>query len=484
MENKQTKELEFMPIGKLLLRFSIPAIAGTLINAMYNVVDRIFLGRYVGEMGIAATTVSMPMMMIIMAVGMLIGFGTNSQISIRLGEKKQEEAERLLGQGWFLFTVTSLILTVLSIWKMDDLLVLFGASEQVLPYARSYAVIVMIGNLPHEISFGANSFIRGEGNPRFAMVTMMIGGLMNVILDYIFIARWGWGMEGAAWATVIGFSISALWVFSYYYRGKSIVKLRLKYFKLQKDLINGVLMMGSPNFIMNLVASVQTSIFNNQLLKFGGDTAVSAMGVIMSFNFFWMMPVIGMSQGMQPVIGYNYGARKFDRVKRTLYISFAVVTIMCTALFVFVQLYPELVFKLFVGDSASRIMRIGPKALRDVFIVLPIVGYLIIFSNYFQYTGRPMVSLSLTLLRQVGFLIPTLLILPSYIGILGVWYALPLSDVGTLFITIYLYIKELELMRGQIADQRKREQEEREQKENAQPQLGDVLGDIIVDGEV
>jgi putative MATE family efflux protein len=457
MTTSQTKDLEFMPIGQLLLRFSIPAITGTVVNALYNVVDRIFLGHYVGEMGIAATTITMPMMMIIMAVGMLIGFGTNSQISIRLGEKRQEEAERLLGQGWFLFVFTSLALTVLTIWKMDELLVLFGASEQVLPYARAYATIVMIGNLPHEISFGANSFIRGEGNPRFAMITMIIGGVINVILDYIFIVLMGWGMEGAAWATVIGYSISALWVFSYYYRGRSVVKLRLKHFKLHPSLIYGVIMMGSPNFIMNLVASVQASIFNNQLLKYGGDTAVSAMGVIMSFNFFWMMPVIGMSQGMQPVIGYNYGAKKFDRVKRTLYISFAAVTIMCTALFVLVQIYPEYVFKLFIGDRESQIMTMGPKAIQDVFIVLPIVGYLIICSNYFQYTGRPMVSLSLTLLRQVGFLIPALLILPNYIGIMGVWYALPLSDLGTLFITVYLYIKELAIMRIQIADQRLRE---------------------------
>jgi putative MATE family efflux protein len=459
MTTSQTKDLEFMPIGKLLLRFSIPAITGTLVNAMYNVVDRIFLGRYVGELGIAATTVTMPMMMIIMAVGMLIGFGTNSQISIRLGEKRQEEAERLLGQGWFLFVVTSLVLTVLTIWKMDELLVLFGVSEQILPYARAYATIVMIGNLPHEISFGANSFIRGEGNPRFAMITMIIGGVINVILDYIFIVLMGWGMEGAAWATVIGYSISALWVFSYYYRGRSVVKLRLQHFKLHPNLIYGVLMMGSSNFIMNLVASVQASIFNNQLLKFGGDTAVSTMGVIMSFNFFWMMPVIGMSQGMQPVIGYNYGAKKFDRVKRALYISFAAVTIMCTALFILVQIYPECVFKLFIGDSESHIMTMGPKAIQDVLIVLPIVGYLIICSNYFQYTGRPMVSLSLTLLRQVGFLIPALLILPRYIGILGVWYALPLSDIGTIFITVYLYIKELAVMRVQIADQRLRENE-------------------------
>lgn len=457
MTTSQTKDLEFMPIGQLLLRFSIPAITGTVVNALYNVVDRIFLGHYVGEMGIAATTVTMPMMMIIMAVGMLIGFGTNSQISIRLGEKRQEEAERLLGQGWFLFVFTSLALTVLTIWKMDELLVLFGASEQVLPYARAYATIVMIGNLPHEISFGANSFIRGEGNPRFAMITMIIGGVINVILDYIFIVLMGWGMEGAAWATVIGYSISALWVFSYYYRDRSVVKLRLKHFKLHPSLIYGVIMMGSPNFIMNLVASVQASIFNNQLLKYGGDTAVSAMGVIMSFNFFWMMPVIGMSQGMQPVIGYNYGAKKFDRVKRTLYISFAAVTIMCTALFVLVQIYPEYVFKLFIGNRESQIMTMGPKAIQDVFIVLPIVGYLIICSNYFQYTGRPMVSLSLTLLRQVGFLIPALLILPNYIGIMGVWYALPLSDLGTLFITVYLYIKELAIMRIQIADQRLRE---------------------------
>lgn len=454
---EQTKELETLPVSRLLFKFAVPAMTGTFVNSMYNVVDRMFLGHYVGEMGIAATTVVMPMMMIVMAVGMLIAFGSNSQMSIKLGEKNYDEAEKLLGQGWFMFVVTSLLITVFSIWNMDALLTLFGASDQVLPYARTYAIIIMLGNVVHEISFGANNFVRGEGNPRFAMITMIIGGIVNIIMDYIFIVRMGWGMEGAAWATVIGYSCSAFWVLSYYLRGKSVVKLKFSNFKLHSGLVSRVMVMGSPNFIMNMIASVQASIFNNQLLKFGGDVAVSTMGVIMSFNFFWLMFVIGMSQGMQPVVGYNYGAQKFDRVKRALYGSFAAVTVMCTVLFIVVQVFPEYIFKLFISNGESSIMKIGPKAIQDVFILLPIIGYLVICANYFQFTGRPMVSLALTLLRQVVFLIPSLLILPKYIGILGVWYSLPLADVGALIFTLYFYIKELKVLRVLIAEQREKE---------------------------
>ncbi len=449
---KQTRDLECLPISKLLIKFSVPAMTGTIITSLYNIVDRIFLGRYVGELGIAATTVSMPLMMIIMAIGMLIGFGTNSQISIRLGEKRTDEAEQLLGQGMFLFVSTSIVLTILALIFMEPLLVMFGATEGVLPYAKTYLSIVVIGTITHQISFGANSFIRGEGNPRVAMATMLIGGILNVILDYIFIGLFGWGMAGAAWATVIGYSVSAAWVLHYYLSGKSALKLRLKYFKIRNDLLNSVLIMGSPSFIMNMIASVQMSLFNNQLAHYGGDTAISVMGVIMSFNMIWIMPIIGISQGMQPIIGYNFGAGRFDRVKKTLFQANVVAICLSSFFFILIEMFPEYVFRLFISDSNSPIIGVGVLAIRRFMLLLPIVGYLIITGNYFQFTGRPKISLALTIIRQIGFLIPALLILPEYWGLNGVWYATPTSDGGAFLITGYFLVRELRQLARQIGE--------------------------------
>lgn len=447
---KQTKDLETQPIGKLLIKFSIPAITGTVITSFYNIVDRIFLGRYVGENGIAATTVSMPMMMIIMAVGMLIGFGTNSQISIRLGEKKPEEAEKLLGQGFFLFVASSILLTLVSWVYLEPMLVFFGSTEKILPYASTYLGIVLFGILPHQISFGVNSFIRGEGNPKVAMTTMLIGGILNVILDYLFIAVMGWGMMGAAWATVIGYSVSALWVVHYYLSGRSTVKLRLNNFNMKLDSVKQVLLMGSPHFIMNMISSVQFSLFNNQLAKYGGDTSISIMGVIMSFNMIWLMPVIGLSQGLQPIVGYNYGAKKPERVRKAFLLALVCATVMCVGFFFIIELFPRQIFGLFTSEINSDFVVNGAKAIQRFLYLLPVVGYLIITGNYFQFTGRPKISLTLTIVRQVVFLIPAVLILPEYFGLNGVWYAMPASDMGALVLTSFFFIREMRNLGRQI----------------------------------
>ena len=440
---KQTKDLETQSISILLIKFSVPAITGTVITSLYNIVDRIFLGHYVGESGIAATTISMPMMMIIMAIGMLIGFGTNSQISIRLGEKNYDEAEKLLGQGLFLFFATSIGLSVVSLWLLDPLLAFFGATPEILPFAKTYLSIVLLGILPHQLSFGANSFIRGEGNPRTAMATMLIGGILNVFLDYVFIARMGWGMAGAAWATVIGYSVSAIWVIHYFAGGRSLVKFKFSNFTMRFDSVKQVMMMGSPHFIMNMISSVQMSLFNNQLARYGNNTSISIMGVIMSFNLIWLMPVIGLSQGLQPIVGYNHGARRPDRVKKALLLAVSAASLVCLGFYFLIEMFPEKVFVLFTSEAGSEFVLAGAVAIRRFMLCLPVVGYIIIAGNYFQFTGRPKISLILTVVRQVVFLIPALLILPGFWGLNGVWYAMPASDAGALLLTTWFFVREL-----------------------------------------
>ncbi|MEW6710921.1 MAG: MATE family efflux transporter [Candidatus Riflebacteria bacterium] len=445
----QTRELENSPISLLLLKFSIPAITGTVITSFYNIVDRMFLGHYVGEAGIAATMVAMPMMMIVMAIGMLIGFGTNSQISIRLGEKKYEEAEKLLGQGLFLFFVTSIALSVVSLLMLDHLLRFFGATPEIMPFARPYLAIVLIGILPHQLSFGANSFIRGEGNPRTAMATMLIGGILNVILDYIFIARWDWGMQGAAWATVIGYSVSATWVMHYFVGGRSLVKFHPANFTMKRESVRQVLLMGSPHFIMNMISSVQMSLFNNQLVKFGNNTSVSILGVIMSFNMIWLMPVIGISQGFQPIVGYNYGAKRPDRVRKAFILAIIAASVLCIFFFATIELFPRHIFMLFTSATDSEMVVEGIRAIRRFSLMLPFVGFVILVGNYFQFTGRPKISLTLTVVRQIVFLIPALILLPNFLGINGVWYAMPTSDAGALILSLIFFFRELSLLKKQ-----------------------------------
>ena len=450
----QTHELENASIAKLLFKFSVPAITGTVVTSLYNIVDRMFLGRYVGELAIGATTVAMPMMMIMMAFGMLIGFGTNSQISIKLGEKKYDEAEQLLGQGILLLIISALSLTVGSLIFLDPLLRFFGATENVMPYAAPYLSIVMLGTLSSQISFGANNFIRGEGNPRVAMITMLIGGICNVILDYIFIVQLNWGIQGAAWATVIGYSISATWVLRYYLSGKSLVKFKFSNFKIKLYSLKKVFAMGSPHFIMNLINSLQMSLFNNQLATYGGDNAISIMGVVLSFNFIWIMPIIGISQGLQPIVGFNHGAKKPHRVKEALFIANAVAIIACTIFFLLIRAYPESIFRIFTTDNTSDFVKDGAQAINKFLLMLPIVGYMILTSNYFQFTGKPNITLILSTSRQIFFLIPFILILPRFMGLEGVWYAMPAADVGALCITSFFFIREIKRLNREIKNQK------------------------------
>jgi putative MATE family efflux protein len=448
--DEKANELETAPIGRLLLKFSLPAMTGTVVTSMYNIVDRIFLGRYVGEQGIAATTTAFPLMLIMMAFGMLIAFGTNSLISIRLGQKEPQEAEKLLGQGLFLFFWFSVIFTVVGLVFLRPLLRLFGTSDDIMPFAVDYLGIVLLGTLSHSISFGVNNFIRGEGNPKTAMKTMLIGGILNIFLDYLFIARMGWGMKGAAWATVLGYSVSAAWVLFYYLSGTSVVKFYRKNFCSRLSSVRTVLVMGSPHFIMNLVASAQMALFNNQLVRYGGDLEIAVMGVIMSFNLIWLMPVIGISQGMQPIVGFNHGADRPERVRRTLLLGIAAVTAIGSLITLLIFLFPEKVFALFVATPDSRMIATGTPVIRIFLALLPFIGFMILTGNYFQFTGRPKISLLLTLSRQVIFLIPCLIILPRFFGLPGVWYAVPISDAGALCGTLFAFVRELKQLANRI----------------------------------
>ncbi|NLK00840.1 MAG: MATE family efflux transporter [Clostridia bacterium] len=432
-------------ISKLLIEFSIPAIVGMLVNALYNVADRIFIGNGVGSLGIAGITVGFPMMIIIMAFGMLIGMGATALISIRLGEEKIEEAELIMGNAMVLLILLSVALSAIGYMFMDPLLKLFGASKAVLPYAREYIRVILLGTVFSSIGFGMNNFIRAEGNPRIAMFTMLIGAFLNIILDPIFIFVLGMGMSGAAIATIISQFVSAAWVLYYFFSPSSLLKIRKKNLKLDSAIIARTIAIGSAPFAMQLASSLLFVVFNNSLRVYGGDVAISGMGVVNSVSALLIMPVIGISQGAQPIIGFNYGAKQYDRVKEALKLAIIFATIVVCLGFVISMAFPSQIMSLF-NKGDHELIAFGSKALRIFLLLLPVIGFQIAGSGYFHAVGKPRQAMFLSLSRQVLILIPLILILPRFYGLYGILFAAPISDLAATILTAVFLANEMSVL--------------------------------------
>ncbi|MDD4767732.1 MAG: MATE family efflux transporter [Desulfotomaculaceae bacterium] len=432
-------------IGSLLWKFSLPAIVGMLVNALYNIVDRIFVGRGVGSIAIAATTVAFPIMLILIAVSMLIGIGATALISIRLGQKKKEEAEIVAGNATVMLIILPLIIAVIYLLFPEPILMFFGASKEVLPYARDFVHIIMMGAAFGSISMGMNNFIRAEGNPRLSMFTQIIGALINGVLNYIFIFKLGLGIKGSALATVSGQLFSAIWVLSYFLSGRSLVKIRLKNLMLQKPVLVSIVSIGFAPFAMQIASSIQQSILNKTLLVYGGDLALSAVGIMMSILTLMFMPIVGLSQGAQPLIGFNYGARQYDRVKETMKIAVIAGTGIALTGYLAIHFWPVQIVGLFSkGDTALTDMT--SHAMKVFLALFPVVGFQIVCSNYFQAVGKPVQSTILSLSRQVLLFIPLLLILPHFWGINGVWSTAPLADGLSVLLTATLFYFEMKYL--------------------------------------
>jgi len=444
----RSKQLGEEKISKLLLKFSIPAIIGMVVNALYNFVDRIFIGNGVGSLGIAGITISFPLMLIVFAFAMLIGFGATSLISIKLGENKKEEAELIMGNGLVLLIFISATISGLGLIFIDPLLQIFGASATVLPYARDYLTIILWGTVFMTVSFGMNNFIRAEGNPKIAMFTMLIGAILNIILDPIFIFVFNWGIKGAALATIIAQMVSTTWVLSYFLSGKSTLNLRSQNLKLQFPTAKKIAAIGSAPFAMQLAASLLNVIMNNSLNFYGGDVAVAGVGIINSILTLNLMPIFGINQGAQPIIGFNYGAQKFDRVKEGLKLAIIAATLVVTLGFLATRLFPQQFIALFNRDD-PELIAFGAEAIRIFFFFLPIIGFQIVSASYFQAVGKPKKAMFLTLSRQVLLFIPLLLILPRFLGLKGILYAAPISDIGSSLLTGLWLLMEIKSLNKQ-----------------------------------
>lgn len=429
-------------IGKLLLKFSIPAIVGMVVNALYNIVDRIFIGNFVDSLGLAGITIAFPIMIIQMAFAMLVGVGATSLISIRLGEGKKEEAEQILGNAMVLLVIFSGLVSIVGLTFLDPILRLFGASAQVLPYSKAYLSIILLGAVFQTIGFGMNNFIRAEGNPHRAMSTMLIGAILNTILDPIFIIVLDMGIRGAALATVISQAVSAAWVLSYFFGKKSSLEVKKENWNLKSSIVKNILAIGSAPFAMQVAASAITTLLNHSLRVFGGDIAISAYGAINSFATILLMPIFGINQGVQPIIGYNYGAKKYDRVKKALLLAIMAATTFTVIGFIVTRIFPAQLVALF-NSKDTELIRVGANGMKIFFTMLPIIGFQIVSSNYFQATGKPKQAMLLSLSRQVLLLVPAILILPRFFDLNGVWMAGPTADFFSSLLTGTFIIYEL-----------------------------------------
>ncbi|MHB1483729.1 MAG: MATE family efflux transporter [Saccharofermentanales bacterium] len=444
----RTTQLGEKRILPLLLKFSIPAMIGMIVNALYNIVDRIFIGNSVGSVGIAGITIGFPIMLFILACSMLIGFGSNALLSLKLGARKHEEAELIIGNGMTMLIIFSLVISVFGLIFLVPLLKLFGASDVVLPYSYDYMQIILIGTIFQMVGFGMNNYIRALGSPKTAMATMLIGAILNTILDPLFIFVFGWGVRGAAIATIFSQAVSAAWVLYFFLGNKCDIKLRLKNMRLHLKTVSIFLVLGMPSFLMQLAASLFNTIMNKSLSIYGGDIAVSAMGIVSSVNMMILMPIFGINQGVQPIVGYNYGAKNYGRVKETLKLGIIGASIIVFIGFLATRIFPEQIISLFNRNDADLI-KIGARALRVFLFCLPLLGFQIVGASYFQAVGKPREAMTLTLSRQVLFLIPAMLILPKYFGLDGIFYAGPVADFLAFFITAIWLTVEIKNLQKQ-----------------------------------
>ncbi|MGL5151925.1 MAG: MATE family efflux transporter [Clostridium sp.] len=450
--NKQ-KELGTEKILPLLLKFSIPAIIGMLVQTLYNIIDRMYIGNIpeVGNLAITGVGVTLPISTIIMAFGMLVGVGTAARISLKLGEGKKEEAEKHLANAMTLLLIIAILITAFGLLFLNQILGAFGASDATILYARQYSEIIFIGTIFNLIGFGLNHSIRSDGSPKIAMYSMLIGAIINIVLDPIFIFGFGLGVRGAAIATVISQVVSAVWILRYFLGGKSNLKFKPKYLKLDRLIVISIFSIGVSPFSMQIAGSIVQVLANNTLKAHGGDLAIGAMAIVQSVGMIFLMPIFGINQGAQPIIGYNYGAKQYKRVKECVKYAAIAATIIVTIGFLVIQIYPQILIQIFNQDP--ELVGLAKSGLRLYLFMLPVVGFQVICANYFQAIGKASIAMFLSLLRQVLLLIPCILILPQLFGTNGVWLSGAISDAISALITTVFFIRSIRVLSKKDEDQ-------------------------------
>lgn len=428
------------PIGKLLAQYAIPAIIAMTASSLYNMVDSIFIGHGVGALAISGLALTFPLMNLAAAFGSLVGVGASTLVAVKLGQKDYQGANDVLGNVLVLNVVLGILFTAVFLVFLDPVLYFFGASEHTIPYARDYMRIILYGNVITHLYLGLNSVLRSCGFPRMAMYATLLSVVINCALNPLFIFGFGWGIEGSAWATVISQVISLVWQLIHFSNPKQLLHFQKDIYKLRPDIVKGVLAIGLSPFLMNLCACLIVILINRGLKEHGGDMAIGAYGIVNRISFLFVMIIMGFNQGMQPIAGYNYGARLFPRVKEVTGLTMRWATGVATTGFLLCELVPAWIIRMFTTDA--ELIDISVYGLRVVFAVFPVVGFQMVASNFFLSIGMSKQAIFLSLTRQLIFLIPCLIVLPMWLGALGVWVSMPISDLVAAIVTAVLLVRQ------------------------------------------
>ena len=427
MDNKKaTLELGTKPVGKLLAQYALPAIIAMTAASLYNIIDRVFIGQVVGPMAISGLAITFPFMNLAAAFGAAVGVGASTTISVKLGQKDYESAENILGNTITLNLIVGLAFGGICLLFLDPILRFFGASDATLPYARDFMRVILAGNVFSHMYFGMNAVLRAASKPRMAMFATIFTVGMNILLDVVFILWWHWGIKGAAFATIISQVLALCWQMKLFTNKSELLHLKRGIYKLKSNLVRNIISIGISPFLMNACACVIVIFINNQLVRFGGDMAVGAYGIANSIAMIFVMFVIGLNQGMQPIAGYNYGAQQYDRMMRVVKLS--IITAVCIMLtgWSLAMFAPYHCARMFTTDP--ELIKGSIKAIHIIMMMFPLIGSQMVITNFFQCIGKVKISIFLSLSRQLLFLLPLLVLLPNFYGIDGVWASMPTSD--------------------------------------------------------
>lgn len=431
-------ELGTQPIGKLLMQYAIPAIIAMTASSLYNMVDSIFIGQGVGPLAISGLAITFPFMNLGAAFGAMVGVGASTLISVKLGQKDYTTAQTVLGNVVTLNVIIGVTFSILTLLFLDPILYFFGASEDTIGYARDYMQIILAGNIFTHMYLGLNAVLRASGHPQKAMYATINTVIINTVLDPLFIYGFDWGIRGAAIATIIAQVISLVWQFKLLANKNELLHLHKGIYRLQSKIVKNIIAIGLSPFCMNVASCFIVIFINKGLKEYDGDLAIGAYGIVNRLVFICVMIVMGITQGMQPIAGYNYGAQQFQRVTKVLKLSIWGATAVTTLTFLVGELMPELAVSLFTTDEG--LINRAATGFHIVVIFFPIVGFQMVTSNFFQSIGLASKAIFLSLTRQLLFLLPMLIILPLFMGANGIWWSMPISDcLASLVAAILLY---------------------------------------------
>ena len=449
--NQKTLELGTRPVGRLLVEYALPAIIAMTASSLYNMVDSIFIGQGVGALAISGLAVTFPFMNLSAAFGAAVGVGASSYISVKLGQKDYAKALRVFGNTVTLNVIIGILFSTISLLFLDPILYFFGASDQTISYAREYMIIILLGNVITHLYFGMNAVLRSASKPRAAMFIIIFTVVLNTLLDPLFIYTFDLGIAGAAYATILAQLLAFLWQLKLFSDKREILHLQRGIYKPSLRIIRNIFAIGMSPFFMNACACIIVIFINKNLLTYGGDLAVGAYGIANRVAFIFVMVTMGVNQGMQPIAGYNYGAQKFDRLLRVLKLAMISATCVTTSGFLVAEFCPRLCVSLFTDDA--QLTSLSINGLRILMAAMPIVGYQMVITNFFQSIGMAKISIVLSLSRQLLLLLPLLILLPPYFGIDGVWMSMPVSDTLSAllaFVVMSRYMKKFTMLHQQL----------------------------------